>query len=116
MKKTYLVVGGAGFLGANMIERLLSEGNKVICLDNLLTGVLENIAQFKSDPDFKFIKHDIIKSLTLPGKIDYILNYACPASPIDYRKYPIETLEVSSIGVKNMLEFAKQKKARFFHQ
>lgn len=113
---TYLVTGGAGFIGSNLIEKLLEkEDSRVICVDNLLSGKKANIAQFLSNPNFKFIEHDIVLPLEIDEKIDYVLNLACPASPVGYRQHPIETLEVSSLGVKNMLELARQNKARFFH-
>ncbi len=116
-QKTYLVAGGAGFLGSHMVERILSEGQKVICIDNFLTGIAENISAFKNNSDFVLIEGDICnkKVLELDGEINYVLNYACPASPIDYRQHPVETLEVCSAGVKNLLELSRRKKARFFH-
>ncbi len=113
---TYLLSGGAGFIGSNLTKRLLEQdGAKVICLDNLITGKESNIEEFKSNPNYKFINHDIIKPIDLDEKIDYVLNLACPASPVGYRQNPIETLEVSSIGTKNMLEIARKNSARFFH-
>lgn len=113
--KHYVVFGGAGFLGSNMVSRLLARGDRVTAIDNLITGLETNLKEFKSNPAFKFIKYNIIQPWSCSDKIDYVLNYACPASPIDYRKYPIETLEVSSVGVKNMLELAREHQARFFH-
>jgi len=115
MKKNYLISGGAGFIGSHLIESLLNKGGKVVCLDNFITGRAENIEKFKKNKDFTFIEHDIIKPIKIQEKFDYVLNLACPASPIDYRKFPVETLEVSSLGTKNMLEVAKANKARFFH-
>jgi nucleoside-diphosphate-sugar epimerase len=113
---TYLISGGAGFIGSNLIEKLLEiPDSKVICLDNLITGKEENLAIFLSNSRFKFIEYDIIKPIEIGEKIDYVLNLACPASPVGYREHPIETLEVSSIGTKNMLEIARKNKARFFH-
>ncbi|MEK9155718.1 MAG: UDP-glucuronic acid decarboxylase family protein [Patescibacteria group bacterium] len=113
--KHYLVCGGAGFLGANLVDRLLNEGERVTIVDNLITGLLSNIEEFKSNPNFRFLEHDVRRPLPINDKIDYVLNYACPASPLDYRRYPVETLEVSSVGVKNLLELAKKHQARFFH-
>jgi len=114
--KTYLISGGAGFIGSNLTARLLADpDNKVVVLDNLITGFEKNIEEFKSNPNYTFIKHDIITPIELEDKFDYILNLACPASPVGYRKNPIKTLEVSSIGTKNMLEIAKRDNARFFH-
>lgn len=113
--KTYLLSGGAGFIGSHLTQRLLEEGNKVIVMDNFLTGVRENLASLNSNSNFLLIEADISKPIGFSEKVDYVLNLACPASPIDYRKHPIETLEVSSVGIKNMLEIARQNKARFFH-
>ncbi|MFA5926683.1 MAG: UDP-glucuronic acid decarboxylase family protein [Patescibacteria group bacterium] len=118
MTKTYLISGGAGFLGSHLSERLLKEGQKVICLDNFITGLKSNMAPFSANPNFTFINQNICKTIDIVDatpKIDYVLNYACPASPTDYRNHPIETLEACSIGTKNMLEIAKEHKARFFH-
>ncbi len=114
MKKTYLISGGAGFIGSHLVGKLLSMGQRVICLDNLITGLESNIAEFRSNPDFTFINHNIISPITLDEKVDYVLNLACPASPIDYRENPVETLEVCSIGTKNMLEITRRDGARFF--
>jgi len=114
--KTYLLSGGAGFIGSNLTAKLLADpDNKVVVLDNLITGFEKNIEEFKSNPNYTFIKHDIIIPIELEDKFDYVLNLACPASPVGYRQNPIETLEVSSIGTKNMLEIAQRDHARFFH-
>jgi nucleoside-diphosphate-sugar epimerase len=110
-----LVAGGAGFLGSHLVEALLDRGEEVVCVDNLLTGLEKNISKFKDDPNFKFISHDIIQPLNIEEKLDYIANLACPASPVDYRKHPVETLQVCSVGVKNLLDLALKNKARFFH-
>lgn len=110
-----LVAGGAGFLGSHLVEALLARGEEVVCVDNLLTGSENNIAEFKGNPKFSFIKHDICQSIEIEGKLDYIINLACPASPVDYRKNPVETLEVCSAGVKNLLDLALKHQARFFH-
>jgi len=113
---TYLISGGAGFLGSNLIKRILEiPDSKVICLDNLITGKKENLTEMLDNQNFRFIQHDIIEPIQFDEKIDFVLNLACPASPVGYRKHPIETLEVSSIGTKNMLEIAKKNNARFFH-
>jgi UDP-glucuronate decarboxylase len=114
-QKTYLISGGAGFIGSHLAKALLERGERVICYDDLLTGVKENIEPLLINPNCKFVEHDICKPFKIDEKVDYVLNLACPASPIDYRKNPVETLEVSSIGVKNMLEIARAHKARFFH-
>ena len=110
--KTILVSGGAGFIGSHLSERLLKEGNRVICVDNLFTGREENIAHLLAEKNFKFIRHDIISPLELDEKIDQVYNLACPASPIHYRENPIRTVKANTIGVINMLGLAKKHKAR----
>ena len=109
-----LISGGAGFIGSHLVGRLLGMGHKVVCLDNLLTGLESNISEYQDNPNFTFIDHDITKPIELNEKFNYVLNLACPASPIDYRENPVETLEVCSIGTKNMLEIARRDGARFF--
>ena len=113
MKKTALITGGAGFLGSYLCERLINSGLKVFCLDNLITGSLKNITQLKSNKNFEFIKHDISKQVVIKNRINFILHFASPASPVDYLKYPIQTLKVGSLGTHNALGIAKEKKARF---
>lgn len=112
-KYTAIVTGGAGFLGSHLCDKLLSEGFKVICVDNLITGNTNNIAHLINNENFKFVKHDVTNYIYLPGRIDYILHFASPASPIDYLKYPIQTLKVGSLGTHKALGLAKEKKARF---
>jgi dTDP-glucose 4,6-dehydratase len=112
-KPTAVVTGGAGFLGSHLCDRLLKEGLKVICIDNLLTGNTNNISHLFGNEDFLFEKHDVTNYIHLPGCIDYILHFASPASPIDYLKYPIQTLKVGSLGTHKVLGLAKEKKARF---
>lgn len=112
-KQNAVVTGGAGFLGSHLCDRLLSEGFKVICVDNLITGNTNNIAHLINNDDFKFVKHDVTNYIYLPGRIDYILHFASPASPIDYLKLPIQTLKVGSLGTHKALGLAKEKKARF---
>jgi dTDP-glucose 4,6-dehydratase len=112
-KSTAVVTGGAGFLGSHLCDKLLSEGFKVICVDNLITGNTNNIAHLIYNDDFKFVKHDVTNYIYLPGRIDYILHFASPASPIDYLKLPIQTLKVGSLGTHKALGLAKEKKARF---
>jgi len=111
--KTALITGGAGFLGSHLCERFLKEGYKVICMDNLITGTLSNITHFEKNPGFKFIRHDVSKYIDIDDKIDIVLHFASPASPIDYLNYPIQTLKVGSLGTHNALGVAKEKKARF---
>ena len=110
---TVLIAGGAGFIGSHLCDEFLKQGYRVICIDNLITGSLNNIKQHKSDKRFRFIKHDISWPIKIPGKIDYVLNFASPASPKDYEELPLETLKVGSLGTLNLLEVARQKKARF---
>jgi dTDP-glucose 4,6-dehydratase len=112
-KQTAVVTGGAGFLGSHLCDRLISEGIKVFCIDNLLTGNIENISHLFGNENFKFIKHDVTNYIYVPGNVDYILHFASPASPIDYLKLPIQTLKVGSLGTHKILGLAKEKKARF---
>jgi nucleoside-diphosphate-sugar epimerase len=113
--KTYLITGGAGFLGSNLAIRLIKNGQKVIVVDDLFTGRLKNLAEIKENPNFRFIKHDVRKPLKIDGNVDYVCHLACPASPPVYLIDPIHTLETSAIGTQNMLEFALSKGARFFY-
>ena len=112
-KPTVVVTGGAGFLGSHLCDRLIQEGLNVICIDNLLTGSTNNISHLFGNENFLFKKHDVTNYIHLPGRIDYILHFASPASPIDYLKYPIQTLKVGSLGTHKVLGLAKEKKARF---
>jgi len=111
---TSVVTGGAGFLGSHLSERLLAAGHSVICIDNLITGDTSNIAHLFGNPNFHFYKHDITNYIFLEGKVDYVFHFASPASPIDYLKFPIQTLKVGSLGTHKALGLAKAKKARFF--
>jgi dTDP-glucose 4,6-dehydratase len=110
---TAVVTGGAGFLGSHLCERLLAEGLRVICVDNLVTGREENVAALLADPRFRFVRHDISKPLELDEKVDRILHFASPASPVDYLELPIQTLKVGSLGTHNSLGLAKAHRARF---
>ncbi len=107
-----LVTGGAGFLGSHLSDLLLSKGYEVICVDNLITGNMQNITHIKTDR-FSYIKHDVTKPLYLEEKIDLLFHLASPASPIDYLDLPIQTLKVGALGTHNMLGLAKEKGARF---
>ena len=109
---TCAVTGGAGFLGSHLCDRLLAEGHRVICVDNLDTGSLENIEHI-DDPRFSFVLHDMVEHLDLPGPIDEIYHLASPASPIDYLRLPLHTLKVGSYGTHNALGLAKRHRARF---
>jgi len=111
-KETVVVTGGAGFLGSHLCDKFLKEGYKVIAIDNLITGNTNNIGHLSGNENFSFIKHDITNYIFLPGKVDYILHFASPASPIDYLKLPIQTLKVGSLGTHKVLGLAKEKKAR----
>jgi UDP-glucuronate decarboxylase len=110
-KKTILVTGGAGFIGSHLCERLLTDNHKVICLDNLFTGSLDNNEVLKSNINFEFVNHDITKPYFREG-IDEIYNLACPASPIHYQSNPIKTVKTCTIGVINMLGLAKKNNAK----
>jgi len=112
-KKTAVVTGGAGFIGSYLCERLLFEGYKVICIDNLITGSLNNIRHLLKDADFRFVEHNITKFIDIGEKVDFVLHFASPASPEDYLKLPIQTLKVGSLGTHNALGLAKKKKAVF---
>lgn len=110
--KTVLITGGAGFIGSHLCERLLNEGNKIICLDNFLTGSKDNIQHLFANKNFVFIEHDIINPIIIDEKIDEIYNFACPASPIHYQENAIRTIKVNTLGVINILGLAKLKKAK----
>jgi dTDP-glucose 4,6-dehydratase len=112
-KPTAVVTGGAGFLGSHLCDKLLAENFRVICIDNLITGNVDNLAHLAGNENFSFIKHDVTNYMFVPGRVDYILHFASPASPIDYLKYPIQTLKVGSLGTHKALGLAKEKKARF---
>jgi dTDP-glucose 4,6-dehydratase len=108
-----LVTGGAGFLGSHLCERLIREGMDVVCMDNLITGSLDNIEHLFGEDGFVFVHHDVTNFIHVPGRLDYILHFASPASPIDYLKLPIQTLKVGSLGTHKALGLAKAKRARF---
>ena len=108
-----LVTGGAGFLGSHLCGRLLGEGMEVVCMDNLITGSLDNIEEYFGRDGFTFVNHDVTNFIHVPGELDYILHFASPASPIDYLKLPIQTLKVGSLGTHKALGLAKSKGARF---
>ncbi|SHI69768.1 UDP-glucuronate decarboxylase [Shimia gijangensis] len=107
-----VVAGGAGFIGSNLIWRLLGDGYQIVCLDNLETGRHENISELLTNPDFKFFLHDIIKPFHVTGRVDRIYNLACPASPPKYQKDPVHTFLTSVVGALNILQLADAKEAR----
>jgi dTDP-glucose 4,6-dehydratase len=107
-----LITGGAGFIGSHLCDYFLRLGHEVTCMDNLLTGDISNIAHIQNQ-NFLFIKHDVTNYIYVEGKLDYLLHFASPASPIDYEKLPIQTLKVGSLGTHKALGLAKEKKATF---
>lgn len=107
-----VITGGAGFLGSHLTDLLLSRGHRVICLDNLITGNLDNVAHLRSNPDYEFIQHNVTEYIDVPGRVDYIWHFASPASPIDYLELPIQTLKVGALGTHKALGLARAKKAR----
>jgi len=108
-----VITGGAGFIGSHLVERFLAEGHEVIAVDNLITGTLPNLEHLRGHSSFSFIRHDISHPLEIDGPIDNVLHFASPASPVDYLKFPIQTLKVGSLGTHNTLGLAKLKEARF---
>ena len=109
-----LITGAAGFLGSHLTDRFLAEGHEVIGMDNLLTGSMDNLAHLAGDARFKFIRHDVTEFMYVEGKLDGVLHFASPASPVDYLEFPIQTLKVGSLGTHKALGLAKAKGARFF--
>jgi len=109
-----LITGGAGFLGSNLVDLFLSQGHEVVVLDNLITGRLSNIEHHFGNERFQFIKHDVTNYIHVPGRIDVVMHFASPASPIDFDRIPIQILKVNSLGTHNALGLAMNKGARFF--
>jgi dTDP-glucose 4,6-dehydratase len=112
-KPRALVTGGAGFIGSHLCERLLSEGYRVLCLDNLITGSLENVVHLKNEADFEYLDHDVSTYINISGELDEIYHFASPASPIDFERIPIPILKVGALGTYNALGLALAKGARF---
>ena len=108
-----VITGGAGFIGSHLCDRFLRDGHRVVALDNLITGSQDNIAHLAGNRNFEFIYHDVSNFIHVPGAVEAVLHFASPASPIDYLKYPIQTLKVGALGTHNALGMALAKGARF---
>jgi dTDP-glucose 4,6-dehydratase len=108
-----LITGGGGFIGSHLCERFLGEDHDVICVDNFITGRLENVRHLIDHPKFHLVEHDVSQHITVDGPLDNILHFASPASPVDYLNYPIQTLKVGSLGTHNTLGLARAKGARY---
>ncbi len=109
-----LITGGAGFIGSHLAERLIADGNKVIVLDNLVTGSADNIKHLLDSPNFKFINHNVSEYIDITERLDWVMHFASPASPMDFEKLAIPILKVGSLGTHNALGLALEKKAKFF--
>ena len=109
----YVISGAAGFIGSHLCDRLVEQGHEVVALDNLITGARENISHLLGNASFEYIEHDVCEPIQLASPIDCVLHLASLASPIEYLKHPIETLESGSTGTQNMLELARRQNARF---
>ena len=105
-----LVTGGAGFLGSHLCDRLLNDGHEVVALDNLFTGSKRNIAHLHSRDDFEFVRHDVVDPIKL--EVDWVFNFACPASPVHYQYNAVKTIKTSVLGMLHMLGLAKRVRAR----
>jgi len=112
-KPRALVTGGAGFLGSYLCERLLAEGYRVSCMDNLRTGTLENVAHLEGEADFEYVEHDVSTYINVPGDLDEVYHFASPASPRDFTRIPIPILKAGALGTYNSLGLALAKGARF---
>ena len=112
IRKRVLVTGGAGFLGSHLVERLIARGDEVVCLDNLFTGIKQNIEHLLGHPRFEFIRHDVTNPISL--EVDEIYNLACPASPVHYQHDPVQTIKTSVHGAINVLELARRLNVRVF--
>lgn len=112
--QTILITGGAGFIGSHLADRLIKDSNKVIVVDNLVTGSMKNIEHLLTHPDFKFIEHNVSEYIKIDDDIDWVMHLASPASPVDFEKLAIPILKVGSLGTHNALGLAKEKHAKFF--
>ncbi len=108
-----VITGGSGFVGSHLCEYFLDKGHEIICIDNLITGNTDNIAHLAGHEEFKHINHDVTEYINIEGPVDNVLNFASPASPVDYLRFPIQTLKVGSLGTHKALGLAKAKGARF---
>ena len=108
-----LITGGAGFLGSHLCDHFLAKGHNVVCLDNLITGNMANINRLQKKKNFKFIQSNVNEYINVADEIDFVLHFACPASPADYLRLPIQTLKAGALGTHNVLGLAKAKGARF---
>lgn len=113
MGMNIVITGGAGFLGSHLCERLLNQGHRVICVDNFITGSMENIRHLLKNKKFQMKLQDVSTHINIEETVDFILHFASPASPVDYLDFPIQTLKVGSLGTHNALGLAKVKKAKF---
>ena len=113
MARRALVTGGAGFIGSHLCERLISEGYRVVCVDNLSTGDLANVSRLRSSPAFEYVGHDVTTHMDVPGPLDEVYHFASPASPVDFERIPIPILKVGALGTHNALGLARAKGARF---
>src|SRR3954452_12871767 len=113
MKRRVLITGVAGFVGSHLCDRLLADGWKVICVDNFVTGSPSNIAHLQGNDDFELLTADVTEGINVDARLDAVLHFASPASPIDYLRLPIETMRVGSVGTENALELARRNNARF---
>ena len=111
--KKIVITGAAGFIGSNLVDRLINEDFFVYGIDNLITGSLDNLSHLNSNNNFEYVNHDVTKYIDIKDKIDYVFHFASPASPIDYLKYPIQTLKANAIGGHNALGLAKKNNAKF---
>src|SRR4028118_2420367 len=112
-KRRALVAVGAGFVGSHLCERLLSEGYRVLCMDNLRTGSLENVAHLDGEAGFEYADHDVSAHINVPGRLDEVYHFASPASPVDFERIPIPILKAGALGTHNALGLALAKGARF---